>query len=98
MSEEPISEDAPKKVRPLVVQLEPGKHAICSCGQTAKAPFCDGSHRDTEFRPVIEKVADIARNIAWCTCEASAKTPYCDGSHRQFWDDPSKPPMKPEKD
>jgi len=84
--------------RPLVVTLEPGKHAICQCGKTAKAPFCDGSHSGTEIRPLIEEVKDVSKNIAWCTCEASGKSPYCDGSHRQFWDDPSKPPMKPGKD
>lgn len=92
-----MPEDTPKREpRPLVCSLEPGKHAICACGLTANAPMCDGTHSKTEKRPVIEKVEDIAKNIAWCTCNASKNPPYCDGSHRQFWDDASKPPMKPE--
>ena len=85
-----------KRPGPLVCNLEPGKHAICNCGLTANAPYCDGTHAKTEMRPVIETVEDIAKNIAWCTCNASKNKPYCDGSHRQFWDDPSKPPQKPE--
>ncbi len=86
------------KAKPLVVSLEPGKHAICTCGQTGKAPFCDGGHSGTELRPEIVEVKAVAMNLAWCTCSASGKMPRCDGSHRQFWDNPEKPPMKPEKD
>lgn len=84
------------KAGPIVVSLEPGKHAICACGQTSNAPFCDGSHATTDKRPEIVDVDTVAMNIAWCTCTRSGKTPRCDGSHRQLWDDPSKPPMKPE--
>lgn len=82
--------------RPLVVNLDPGKHAICCCGRTANAPFCDGSHAGTGLTPRIEEVVEIPRNVAWCVCRTSGNMPYCDGSHRQLWDDPSKPPMKPE--
>lgn len=44
------------------------------------------------------EVKDVAMNIAWCVCRSSGKLPYCDGSHRQLWDNPEKPPIKPEKD
>ncbi len=84
--------------KPCVVSLEPGKHAICCCGQTKNAPFCDGNHAGTELRPEILEVKDVAMNVAWCTCRASEKLPRCDGSHRQFWDNPEKPPMKLGKD
>ncbi|MDA1194883.1 MAG: CDGSH iron-sulfur domain-containing protein [Planctomycetota bacterium] len=85
-----------KKAKPLVVELAPGKHAICCCGQTSNAPFCDGSHRGSEYRPEIVQVDTLPANFAWCTCRASGKVPRCDGSHRQFWDNPAKPPPKAE--
>ncbi len=84
------------KAKPLVTELGPGTHAICTCGQTTNAPFCDGSHSGTELRPEIVKVDTLPMNIAWCTCRLSGKVPNCDGSHRQLWDDPSKPARKPE--
>jgi len=42
-----MSTDQP---RPLVVSLQPGRHAICQCGQTGNAPFCDGTHLDEKWR------------------------------------------------
>jgi CDGSH-type Zn-finger protein len=68
--------------RPIIIELAPGKHAICACGRTASAPYCDGSHRGTEFTPVIERVEDTPRKLAWCTCRLSNDMPRCDGSHR----------------
>ncbi len=86
------------KPGPLVCNLEPGKHAICNCGLTENAPYCDGKHEGTDGRPVIEDVETNAKNIAWCTCHASEQKPHCDGSHRQFWDNPEQPPQKPESE
>ena len=28
------------------------RYLWCSCGRSAKQPFCDGSHKGTEFLPV----------------------------------------------
>ncbi|MFL2793606.1 MAG: CDGSH iron-sulfur domain-containing protein [Paracoccaceae bacterium] len=41
---------------------------ICQCGQSAKYPLCDGSHKDTAFNP--EKyVATASTFINVCGCE-----------------------------
>ena len=31
--------------RPSVNELEAGTYAWCSCGSSAKQPYCDGSHK-----------------------------------------------------
>ncbi len=38
--------------KPTVMELEPGTYYWCSCGHSAKQPFCDGSHKGTELTPV----------------------------------------------
>ena len=37
----------------IVVEVEKNKSYFwCSCGLSSKQPFCDGSHKNTEFNPV----------------------------------------------
>ncbi len=69
--------------KPYVMQVEPGTYAWCACGLSQKQPFCDGSHRTTMFKPVIEKVENT-KNIAWCGCKLSGRPPFCDGSHNKL--------------
>lgn len=71
--------EVPQKI-PYVMDVEPGNYAWCSCGKSSKQPYCDGSHKGTEFSPVIEKV-ESAKKVAWCGCKHSKNTPFCDGSH-----------------
>ena len=41
---------------PLGVDVVEGKsYYWCSCGRSLKQPFCDGSHKGTDFRPLIYK-------------------------------------------
>ena len=38
---------------PIGVDVEAGKsYWWCSCGQSAKQPFCDGSHKGSDFTPL----------------------------------------------
>jgi CDGSH-type Zn-finger protein len=68
---------------PYVLKGEKKKYAWCSCGKSAKQPFCDGSHKGTDFSPII--VDNLKEsNIAWCGCKCSANTPYCDGAHSKL--------------
>jgi len=69
---------------PIAVEVEAGKdYWWCACGKSAKQPFCDGSHKGTDFTPV-KFTATEARKTFFCTCKRSAKSPLCDGSHKNL--------------
>ncbi|MBL4656287.1 MAG: CDGSH iron-sulfur domain-containing protein [Bacteroidia bacterium] len=65
---------------PYVMDVEPGTYAWCACGLSNNQPYCDGSHKGTGFRPVIETI-ESAKKVAWCGCKHSGNVPFCDGSH-----------------
>ena len=49
---------------------------ICQCGQSAKYPLCDGSHKNTSFSP--EKyIASANTSVSVCGCN-DLKTVVCD--------------------
>lgn len=66
---------------PVAVDVEAGKtYWWCTCGRSASQPFCDGSHKGTDFTPLKYEPATSGK--AWfCACKRSAKSPLCDGSH-----------------
>ncbi|MBM3878932.1 MAG: CDGSH iron-sulfur domain-containing protein [Verrucomicrobia bacterium] len=68
---------------PIVQQTAPGTYAWCSCGRSARQPFCDGSHAGTEFAPLPVDVAQ-AKVVAWCACKHTQGAPFCDGSHKRL--------------
>ncbi len=68
---------------PFVMEVEPGTYAWCACGLSKKQPYCDGSHKTTSFRPIIEKITE-KKTVAWCGCKHSGKKPFCDGAHKSL--------------
>jgi len=68
---------------PAVLKLEPGDYWWCACGQSNNQPFCDGSHKGSEFTP-IHFTMESARVVALCQCKRSANKPYCDGTHKSL--------------
>jgi CDGSH-type Zn-finger protein len=69
---------------PFTVELTEGKtYFWCACGQSARQPFCDGSHKTTSFTPksfVAEKTG-----TAWlCGCKHTGNAPFCDGTHKSL--------------
>ena len=51
----------------IAVEVEQGKsYYWCSCGKSSKQPFCDGSHKGTEFNPVAYKAEETKKNVFLC--------------------------------
>jgi len=68
---------------PYAVDVVAGKsYYWCSCGKSAKQPFCDGSHAGTEFTP-LKFDATESKKVFFCGCKVTAKSPLCDGSHQK---------------
>ena len=69
--------------RPAVVDLEAGTYWWCRCGRSQNQPFCDGSHKVTDFSP--EKIViEEKRKVVLCQCKHTRNAPYCDNSHRNL--------------
>jgi len=79
-----MSAQEPKiaQTTPIGVDVEAGKtYNWCSCGGSANQPFCDGSHRGTEFTPV-QYTAESDGKVHFCACKHTGNSPLCDGSHK----------------
>ncbi len=69
---------------PMPVEVEAGKtYFWCSCGRSAKQPFCDGSHKDTAFTPVPWKSEETGKKF-FCCCKMTEGQPFCDGTHSKI--------------
>lgn len=78
MSEPVISQPAP-----YAAELEPGTYYWCACGKSANQPFCDGSHKDTDFSPVAFTLEE-KKKVWLCGCKHSKDAPFCDGTHKSL--------------
>ena len=68
---------------PFAVAVEKGKDYFwCACGNSKEQPFCDGSHKGSEFTPVKYSAAESS-TVYFCGCKATANQPLRDGSHKQ---------------
>lgn len=67
---------------PYPVEVEAGKSYFwCSCGQSANQPFCDGSHKGSNFTP-MKYTAEQSKRVFLCGCKHTANAPMCDGGHK----------------
>lgn len=67
---------------PYAVEVEAGeKYWWCSCGSSSNQPFCDGSHKGSEFSPVKYEATE-SKKVFFCGCKATNNQPVCDGSHK----------------
>ena len=69
---------------PFKTDVESGKtYFWCSCGQSPKQPFCDGSHKETSFSPV-KFVPEEDGKVFFCACKHTSNGVKCDGSHNKL--------------
>jgi len=72
--------------KPYLVEVTEGKSYFwCACGLSKKQPFCDGSHKTTEFEP-LKWVADESGEKLFCACKHTQGQPFCDGAHNKLSD------------
>lgn len=66
--------------QPYFEDLKPGRYLWCSCGKSAKQPFCDAAHKGTADVPVRFEIAEKKLAVL-CGCKRTLTPPYCDGTH-----------------
>lgn len=72
--------------KPCLVEVQQGKKYFwCACGLSKNQPFCDGSHKSTDFLP-LKWVADKTEEKLFCACKHTAEQPFCDGTHNKLSD------------
>jgi len=78
-----MSEPVCAQKTPYAVELEAGDYWWCCCGRSANQPFCDGSHKNTDFEPLKFTLAAKTK-VYLCGCKRSKTPPHCDGSHNNL--------------
>ncbi len=67
---------------PIAADVEAGKSYFwCACGRSQAQPFCDGSHKGSDFAPV-KWTANETKRVFFCACKHTKGQPLCDGSHK----------------
>ena len=77
-----MSEPVIHDTKPIGVELKAGqKYFFCTCGKSSSQPFCDGSHKGSDFTPK-PFTAEKDGKAFLCQCKHTGNAPYCDGSHK----------------
>ena len=69
---------------PYSLELAAGEYWWCACGRSATQPFCDGSHKGSEFSP-MKVTLEEAQKVWLCGCKQAVKKPFCDGTHKKLY-------------
>jgi len=83
--------------KPCLVDVKAGRtYFWCACGRSTKQPFCDGSHKGTDFSP-LKFVAPQDEELLFCGCKQTRNGPFCDGAHTNLpGGSPLDDPLSPE--
>ena len=75
----------PYENRPHFIEETEGIKYYCTCGESAKKPYCDGSHdRLNTGKSPKEYVVEEAKRVTICDCGQSKNSPFCDGTHSKL--------------
>ena len=81
-----MSEPNIARKKPYLVEVTEGKtYFWCACGLSKRQPFCDGSHKTTDFAP-LKWTATSSGEKLFCACKHTAAQPFCDGAHNRLSD------------
>jgi CDGSH iron-sulfur domain-containing protein 3 len=81
MSEPKIAQKSPYEV-----DVNAGdKKVWCTCGHSAKQPYCDGAHarNNTGMKPMVCNF-EKSEKVFFCGCKHTKNAPFCDGSHNML--------------
>ena len=56
------------------------KYSYCRCGMSRYQPFCDRSHTNTAFKPLVFTIEEPVEAIYLCACKLTTKAPFCDNT------------------
>jgi CDGSH iron-sulfur domain-containing protein 3 len=67
---------------PAATPVEAGKtYYWCACGRSNNQPFCDGSHKGSQFTPLAYSAKET-KTVNLCQCKQTTAPPFCDGAHK----------------
>ena len=73
--------------KPQYMELDKGESYLwCSCGLSKTQPFCDQSHKGTNFKPVRYVAKEQGEEVLFCNCKHTGDGPFCDGAHNNLKD------------
>ena len=84
MKEHKINESIVAQKGPYAIEVKEGKtYYWCQCGRSNKQPFCDGSHKGTNFNPIPYKAKEN-KKVFFCGCKKTSNQTFCEGTHNKL--------------